>query len=124
MTTPEPMTVEDVTRLLHAAVDAYGADWVDPNATSGGCTNTYMIGDLTCHCIAGWVLTNHGHDLTFINGDLSNSLNQLGIPIGRSPGAMSEEAYGLLDYAQDLQDKGTPWGEVVTQALATVGEVV
>jgi hypothetical protein len=122
MTTPEPMTVEDVTRLLHAAVEAYGADWVDPNAGSRlGCKNTYELDGVTRHCLAGWVVTNHGYHITGVQGGLYDVISSL---IGEHiHGVMSVGAYDILFKCQKLQDRGTPWGEVVTQALATVDEV-
>jgi hypothetical protein len=120
MTTPEPMTVQDVTRLLHAAVEAYGADWVDPNAVDDACMNTYVLDGKTRHCIVGWVLTNHGYDLTHIsNGtQASAALYRLHASV-YAKGASRFDTVMLLEKAQNLQDLGTPWGEVVTQALHT-----
>jgi hypothetical protein len=121
MTTPEPMTVQDVTRLLHAAVEAYGPDWVDPNSSliGGVCKNTYELDGVSRHCIAGWVLTNHGHDLTGIERTLSLTMSLLDQTQAGWSGVMQDDAYTLLLTAQDHQDRGTPWGEVVTQALHT-----
>jgi hypothetical protein len=118
MTTPEPMTVEDVTRLLHAAVDAYGADWVDPNTADGHnlCTNTYELDGVTRHCIAGWVLNEHGYDVTGPDEGLLDTLTTLGVE-------MSPSGYRLLNEAQKGQDTGWPWGQVVRDALARFPEV-
>jgi hypothetical protein len=117
MTTPEPMTVEDVTRLLHAAVEAYGPDWVDPNSDGGMCKNTYDFGGDTCHCIVGWVLTNHGYEITDNYGgvyDVREALIR-----EHKHAVMDDEAYTILFNCQRQQDRGTPWGEVVTKSLAT-----
>jgi hypothetical protein len=120
MTTPEPMTVQDVTRLLHAAVEAYGPDWVDPNSqAAGACSNTYELDGVKCHCIAAWVLTNHGYDLTGIERNLSQTINLLDQTQAGWKAVMQDDAYVLLRHAQSLQDRGTPWGTVVARTLAT-----
>jgi hypothetical protein len=121
MSTPEPMTVEDVTRLLHAAVEAYGADWVDPNSEGGMCQNTYQLDGKTCHCLVGWVLTNHGYHITDTYGGVYDVRGELIRKHHHE--VMTDEAFTLLFNCQRLQDRGAPWGQVVTQALATVGQV-
>jgi hypothetical protein len=119
MTTPEPMTVQDVTRLLHAAVEAYGPDWVDPNSANlrGSCKNTYKFKGVTRHCLAGWVLINHGYRITDTLGPLIDVRSDL---IRKHRHAvMTDDAFVLLQEAQGMQDNGIAWGEVVTRALHT-----
>jgi hypothetical protein len=71
----EILTVPTVKALMKKAVDAYGREWVDPNAIafreltgSAVCMNTYMYEGRKRHCLIGWILTEHGYDLEDIVG--------------------------------------------------------
>jgi hypothetical protein len=121
----EIITVHTVKILMKKAVDAYGREWVDPNAgthpddTGTVCLNTYTYEGRKCHCLIGWILTEHGYDLDDITGGVSRTVMKLAGTGYWADKVITEEALSYLEAAQKLQDKGTPWGQVYDEVVGT-----
>lgn len=104
--------VEDVLQAISRAVNDYGEGWVDPYAgkgTSGGCMNNYTDKDgKQRHCLAGYVF----QDL-IEPAEAQGSARAVCTGGGQFDGRFTEQAVDLLQWAQELQDRGAPWGAVL-----------
>lgn len=115
------ITEDAVIDALKKAVVEYGADWEDPNL--GSCVNVYDWDRdggptlVTRRCIAAEALSQLGVPdgllLDNNDSDIRDTLEYL--PPDHYHWV--EGAYLLLEKAQSLQDKGTPWGQVLEDVI-------
>ena len=107
------ITADIVLDSLSRAVDAYGAEWVDPNVNSLRCLYTYNHDGKVCHCIAGWVMGDLGFEVPPSDDiAIASVIRDRGYDF-------TEEAIYLLQEAQSSQDLGRPWGWVLQEARDT-----
>jgi hypothetical protein len=110
----EVISLDMAKALMVKAVAAYGEDWVDPNAgvsIPAFCKNTYEYEGRTCHCLIGWMLTEHGHDLTHLNNSVGITAVALGNGDWRN--VLTPDAFDFMIQAQAAQDSGDSWGQIL-----------
>ena len=133
----EPIDVARAIQLLEEAVAYKGADYVDPNAASGTCKNVHVSGkDVQPGCIVGTALWKAGLDIkaVFVDGkanytaeDDSGDEDDYEFEPGSVVGNLvsgpqplvqfaDDTSYRIWDIAQQVQDRGYPWGEGVRAA--------
>lgn len=110
---PKVFDVEDVKQSIRDAVNDYGRGWVDPHAgegtSGGGCMNNYEDKDgKRRHCLAGWVFAD-----LIEPAEAQGSARAVCTNGGQFEGRFTEQAIDLLQWAQELQDRGAPWGAVL-----------
>ena len=112
------ITLEDVVTAAEAAVEDYGADWMDPNAVKvTGCKYTYVHEGKTRHCIAGWILIALGIDIA----PEYNKETNVDEVIQYQNLDAERDVEVFLKTIQNQQDSGVPWGTALSIAKTRVG---
>jgi hypothetical protein len=113
------LTLERTKQLLAEAVAEKGAEYVyvnrdgDPADGDVSVSCHYVHGDQP-GCIVGWVLYRAGVGLADLSEYEGRGAEDPVEGLMEAPA----EVRKLLNWAQDYQDQGTPWGEAVRRALS------
>lgn len=102
--------------LLREAVAERGADYLDPGAAFDGCE---YVKDGRSSCMVGVALHKGGvaiRTLSHLFGEIREALDELvmlRVDIGVE---ITEEAVGVFEAAQSVQDLGGTWGNALVAA--------
>lgn len=111
-------SVPEVLASAQRAVEEYGTDWIDPNASSSSCDYTYEYeGDLY-HCLAGWIALDLEPEAPWANTWEDNG----GASALATELQWDSRAGAVIEYLQGLQDRGWTWGKAVAAATKKYGD--
>jgi hypothetical protein len=117
------ITYDMAVAALEAAVEEKGADYVYPESEKVEDTCQYLNEDGSPSCIVGNALMRLGVTRLPRHGTGSPSAYTLLVATdyGPEPVALADERTArLFEWAQHVQDDGTPWGEAVRLAKEAI----
>jgi hypothetical protein len=106
------ITADQTMDAIIAAVEEYGPNWVDPNAGSI-CLNVYSTPEGQRMCIGAKAASILGGNIESMSvssingGPISLTVDVAGLNV-------DGDSLMLLSRAQSMQDKGSTWGEVLS----------